>query len=114
MSIQWGIGGFQTIPAQKVEQTGYGDRKALIYSMKGMLEAIDIPSYAWEYPVLKSLIFRSKKRKIGRFVARIINCPAAVGRKSQVRGSFSNYINWKPPFPFPTRTKTGNFPSYGS
>ena len=45
VSVQLGIGGFEPVSAQKTDEVGYGDCKALSNYMKAMLESIDIKSY---------------------------------------------------------------------
>lgn len=45
VSVQLGIGGYQTMPAQKVSEDGWGDCKALTNYTKALLQSINITAY---------------------------------------------------------------------
>ncbi|MGO3654382.1 MAG: DUF3857 domain-containing protein [Sphingobacterium sp.] len=45
ISIQIGLGGLEPVPAQDVDQLGYGDCKGLVNYMQALLDIVDIPSY---------------------------------------------------------------------
>ncbi len=45
ISVQIGIGGFQPVSAAELDRLGYGDCKALVNYMQGLLKAADIESY---------------------------------------------------------------------
>ncbi len=45
VNVSLGIGGWQPLPAMKVDETGYGDCKALSNYMRSILKVVDIESY---------------------------------------------------------------------
>ncbi len=50
VSIQLGIGGFQPFPAKVVDETGYGDCKALSFYTQSLLKAVGVDAYyTWVY-----------------------------------------------------------------
>lgn len=61
VSVQIGVGGWQTMKASAVMEQKYGDCKALSHLMKGMLAVAGIPAYAaWvyggsDYPTMDSI-----------------------------------------------------------
>ena len=68
VSVQLGIGGFEPLSAQKVDEVKYGDCKALVNYMRAMLNAVGINSY---YTLINA--GRSAKKIIPEFPSQDFN-----------------------------------------
>ena len=68
VSVQLGIGGFEPLSAQKVDEVKYGDCKALVNYMRAMLNAVGISSY---YTLVNA--GRSAKKIIPEFSSQDFN-----------------------------------------
>ena len=82
ISVQVGIGGWEPIPASKVDKVGYGDCKGLTNYTKALLEVAGVSSYY-------TIVYANEKRDIDKDFSSmqgnhvILNIPNAAGSKGK-------------------------------
>ena len=82
ISVQVGIGGWEPIPASKVDKVGYGDCKGLTNYTKALLEVAGVTSYY-------TIVYANEKRDIDKYFSSmqgnhaILNIPNAAGSEGK-------------------------------
>ncbi len=93
VSVQIGVGGWRPIPANEVDEKGYGDCKALVNYTKSLLDVAGVPSYY-------TIVYAGDRKDIDKNIVGIQGSHAILALPSQKDTIWLECTNQKIPFSY--------------